>query len=186
LVDVADYGWVQDQDRSLNPAACITLVPGGDVAAVLRAFGAEPLPTPLDEAEEDNVVFAVGVVETPDGIIAIEINGYQGCRSEVLRCVAAHGRAASAFWNVNAVTRVSLAQDGRILSAFEAMPGSQRVGDAPEVADEYVGDLQFAIGEWTPSTLVVAERFTGLRLTPEMVDRMDSVHIIRPVARDQS
>jgi Family of unknown function (DUF6461) len=129
-------------------------------------------------------VEAVGVAEVPGGVIAVEFNGFQGSRPEVLRAVSAGGKAASAYWNVNSATRVSLAQSGRLLSAFEAGADSRREGEAPHLADPLMTDLGFEPGQCHASMLVITHRFTGLMVTPEVVAGIDGMHVITPVLSD--
>lgn len=183
MVDTTDYQWLSNPYGWLSDAACVTAAPGANKADVLAAFGAEPATIPVAETDF-GVMPAVGVVEVPGGIVAVEVNGWEGSRAEVLRAVAAHGQAASAYWNVNALTRVSLARDGRVLSAFEAWADSRRHGDDPGIADEFIDGLDFDHGNRKPCMLVVVERFTGLRLTADIVESIDRVHLITPVPSD--
>jgi hypothetical protein len=68
-------------------------------------------------------------------VLAVEINGWQGSRTEVLARISRGTRAVSAFWNVNALTRFSYAVEGRVLTAFEAMSPDSRQGAEPDALE---------------------------------------------------
>lgn len=181
---VAAYSWLNDA-TSRMVAACVTVVVGGSREQVLAGFGVEPgAPTMSAEEAVLDSASTVGLAEVEAGIVAVEFNGYQASRPEVLRTLAARNKAASAYWNVNALTRVSLAQTGRLLSAFEAGATTRRDGEAPAVADALMADLDFQAGQWNACMLVMVERFTGVQVTSALVASIDRVHLVTPVLQD--
>jgi predicted dehydrogenase len=126
----------------LGDAGCVTFVAGADADTVLAAFGADTSsPMTVEEASTE-MVPAVCVVRTPHGVVAAEENGFQGSRAEVLRVVSASGTAASMFWNINMVTRLSLARDGDITFAEELIGF-----DEPAIAEQLPGPLVAALAD---------------------------------------
>ncbi|MEL3946389.1 DUF6461 domain-containing protein [Streptomyces sp. LNU-CPARS28] len=106
----------------LNEAATFTAVHGADEDAVIRLFGGDPehaRPMTLEDLRNQDHGDRILVSRSGTAVVVVEDNGYQGSREEVLRPLSRLGRTASAYWNVNAVSRLSLAEDGLIASAFE-------------------------------------------------------------------
>jgi hypothetical protein len=59
-------------------------------------------------------VLAVSVVDVPGGVIAVEVNGFQGSLPEVIQRLSVGGATASMFWNVNDDNAFSCGRDGEI------------------------------------------------------------------------
>ncbi|WP_020667266.1 DUF6461 domain-containing protein [Amycolatopsis nigrescens] len=164
------YRWVNDS--ALQVAATVTVATGITSEEVLHAFGADPAePAALTELREAMGIDPwVAVLEVDGAVVAIEENGYQGSYGPVLRPLSQAGRAASMYWNVNAVTRLSMARNGEVLMSCE--PGTQDPPDDPEVTAALEGldldDFHNRIGKG----LVAVERFTGHELRPGDLDRI--------------
>ena len=107
MPDPSDYAWV---DEVLGDAACVTAIAGATREAVLAAFRTEVSPRDVG---------AIDAHEVPGGVIAVELNGFQGARDEVLRRLSDHGRAASIYWNVEDDNAFSCARDGRVESTVD-------------------------------------------------------------------
>src|SRR3982751_1202749 len=114
---------------------------GGDPEAVARSVP--------DEVPDGWAVFHLHPVGS--AVTLLEVNGSQGSRVEVLRRLSDGARVHSAFWNVNAVSRLSYAVYGKVLTAFEAF-------DLPDWADtaylaDDLDDLDAAVlrydGHWS-------------------------------------
>ncbi len=104
---------------------------GSAVDDVVRAFGGDPAdPRPADRLRQDSGTPWVAVAVVDDAVVVFEENGYQGTRDGVLAAVSRRGRAASAFWNANALTALSFARGGEVLASFEPGPCPS---DDPEV-----------------------------------------------------
>jgi hypothetical protein len=161
---------------------CITVATGISPEAALLAFGADPdaEPVALAELEEPSV----SVVPLNGAVVAVEDNGYEGSRREVLRPLSRAGRAAGVFWNVNYVMKVSVAEGGRLLGAFDPFGPDQRWGDDPAVIAPLIADLDFDEGDRVALGMVVVERFTGVRVTQDMLDGLDRAYVIEPVLDD--
>ncbi|MGH3280904.1 MAG: DUF6461 domain-containing protein [Trebonia sp.] len=168
-LEVESFEWIY---RSiLGEAGCVTLIEAGDPAAVVRAFGGRMEEARRLSAEEIGEVFggepSVAVRRQGDWVIAIEDNGWQGSRTEVLRRVCEETRAVSAFWNVNAVTRFSYAADGRLLTGFDALTPEWRDGDDPDCLEETRDGLPWQDDRRVALVLALAARVTGQQVSPE-------------------
>ncbi|WP_086838788.1 DUF6461 domain-containing protein [Amycolatopsis kentuckyensis] len=170
----AQYRWI---GRSrLTVAATVTVVTGLPAEEVIRAFGADPArPEPPEEWREAYADPWVEVLDLDGVVVAIEENGYYGSRAPVLTAASRAGRAASMFWNVNAVTRLSFARGGEVLASFE--PGLSEPSPDAEVIAALAGlDLQ-DFRDRTEKGLVAVERFTGRGLYPEDLEDLDRLGV---------
>ncbi|WP_261562111.1 DUF6461 domain-containing protein [Frankia tisae] len=167
----------------LQEAATITVVAGADRDDVVRAFGADPrhrrsLVSLIDLPDRDGWVAALALPEAGVVVVA-EDNGFTGSDPEVMRALSRLGPAASMFWNVNALTRLTLARAGDIVVADE-LTASYPAG--PEAAPYLAGIDLTARQNWIAKGLLVVERFTGYGLRPGDLDRLwteDLAHRIR-------
>ncbi|MFF5234381.1 DUF6461 domain-containing protein [Dactylosporangium sp. NPDC000521] len=163
------YRWVRRSPLSV--AATVTVVAGATLEQTLRAFGADPnRPESIDDIRR--ILSSSGAIESwvtaldaGDAVLVVEDNGYRGSNAAVLCAASASGRAASMFWNVNAVTRLSFAEGGQLLASFEPWGRDETV--PPKVAAVLAG-LDFAEpGDRTEKGLVAVERFTGRGITAD-------------------
>jgi hypothetical protein len=169
------YRWVKRS--ALDIAATVTVVTGSAVGEVLRAFGADPeRPESLRAIANDvngrmSIDPWVAVLEAGTAVLAIEYNGFQGSNEAVMRRASARGRAASMFWNVNAMTRLSFAEDGQLLASFEP---PEDVDAGPAVAAALDG-LDFDdYRNKTAKGLVTVQRFTGRGITARDLDQIEA------------
>lgn len=162
--EVERFGWVHD---GIGDAACVTMVESDDPGAVARAFGGV-----LDHAwdgtlgdlhDDGGVSRQVAVRRVGDGglVIAIEINGYQGSLPKVMRRVAEHGRAVSAFWNIDMNTSFCYGADGRLLTTFDVMAPDGRHGDAPDCLEGFRAGLPWDDGDWIQLMFALSARVLG-------------------------
>jgi hypothetical protein len=182
------YRWVEDS--ALSVAATVTVVTGATVDEVLRAFGADPARAEslreLDAEEtEYTLVARVAALATDAAVVAVEYNGWAGSLEPVLCRASAGGRAASMFWNVNAVTRLSFAEGGQVLASFEPLldPPEEAVA-VPAVAAALAG-LDFE-DPWDTAGkgLVAVERFTGRGITAEDLERIETADVAFRIVED--
>ncbi|HVV08543.1 DUF6461 domain-containing protein [Amycolatopsis sp.] len=164
------HRWVRTS--SLGQAGTVTVVTGATPDDVVTAFGADPAePVPATDLAAEGVAW-VAVLPVESAVIAVEFNGFQGANARVLRALSENGRAASMFWNVNALTRLSLAAEGEIVAAFE--PGMQETPDIGELAI----DLELAdYHDRVAKGLVVVERFTGRGFTREDLRQLEEFDV---------
>jgi Family of unknown function (DUF6461) len=180
LPDLSRHEWLSDSAQtSLFEAGCVTLIAGALAKKVLTAFGADaderiPVAEVLDDAQA-----AVSVVEVDGGVIAVEFNGYQGSRPQVLQAAARPGKAASMFWNVNGHERFGCAQRGKVLTSYDLVLGDDRdqfpkmLLPLLELADNDQTDLT-ALG------LAMAEQFTSITVTKDLIDAITVAYLLHP------
>lgn len=169
------YRWVKRS--ALDIAATVTVVTGATAEEVLRAFGADPeRPESLRAIANDvngrmSIDPWVAVLEAGTAVLAIEYNGFRGSNEAVIRRASARGRAASMFWNVNAMTRLSFAEDGQVLASFEP---PEDVDAGPAVAAALDG-LDFDdYRNKTAKGLVAVQRFTGRGLAARDLHQIEA------------
>jgi hypothetical protein len=173
------YRWLRRS--TLGEAATITVVTGVGVADVLRAFGADPTRPESMRAISDDLMSRqsidpwVAVLDVGDAVLAVEYNGWQGSTAPVLTRASAGGRAASMFWNVNAVTRLSFAEHGEVLLSVEPFDDL----DAPPPVAATLAGLDFADHHRGKRLmgLVAVQRFTGHGITAEDVARIEAADV---------
>nr|WP_241684333.1 DUF6461 domain-containing protein [Actinomadura sp. J1-007] len=145
------------------------MVESDDPGAVARAFGGvldQAWDGSLGELHDDGgVTRQVAVRRVGDGdgglVIGIEINGYQGSLPEVVRRVAEHGRAVSAFWNIDRNTSFCHGADGRLLTTFDVMAPDGRHGDAPDCLEGLRAGLPWDDGDWIQLMFALSARVLG-------------------------
>ncbi|WP_189870318.1 DUF6461 domain-containing protein [Streptomyces bluensis] len=123
-------------DLRLSTAATFTAICTADEDNVIRCFGGDPAqarPGTLSDTTGgwDGEKPRIAISRSGTTVVVVEDNQFQGSREEVLRPLSRLGRAASAFWNVNANSRLSLAEDGLVQSAFDLYRPDQPHGAAP-------------------------------------------------------
>jgi hypothetical protein len=193
----ADYAWFND--HWLRQGFCITLVRGLDEAEVLRRFGGErsqPRTLTVAEAGELSASSHAGypqlvLVATADGwSVALEDNGFEGWRPEVLRALSDGTRAVSVFDNGNE-GYFSSAADGRLLVQFELLFPQRRWGAQPDLLLPQMRAVgldpdwqQPPPGELDTAALALAERVTGVQLNPGMLDGPLAAAEIVPLLED--
>jgi Family of unknown function (DUF6461) len=162
---------------ALSVAATVTIATGLASDDVLRAFGADPSrpESATALAAEDLGSYPSGppvrwvlVTERDGAVLAVELNGWRGSDADVVAAASVAGRAASSYWNVNALRRLTFAEGGRVLAAFEPPDDPAH----PAVLDAMAG-LDFdSYRDWTAKCLVAVERFAGLGITAADVARL--------------
>jgi Family of unknown function (DUF6461) len=163
IPEVAAFGWVAG--TVIGDAACLTLVRSADPYLVARGFGGDPAgarPVTLAEAAEafpDSSWLAVRVVGL--WVLAVEVNGWQGTRPEVLERLSAGTRAVSVYWNVNGQTRFSLAAAGHVLTTFDPQFPDRRDGADPDGLEAVRAGLPWDDALPRPLALALAARVTG-------------------------
>ena len=169
------YRWVGE--GRAGEAATFTVVTGASVDEVLTAFGADPTqPVSLDDcAGQSGIEPWVAVTEVPGAVVAVEYNGWQGAQDPVLRAASASGLAASMYWNVNALTRLSFARAGVVLDGFEVL--FEHESPDPDVRAALAGIDFSEFGHMPENGLVAVERFTGVGVRAEDVERIDTADV---------
>ncbi len=165
-------------------AATFTAVRGSDEDAVIRLFGDEPgraRTMDLEDLREHYDGDLILVSRSGPAVVVVECNGYQGSREEVLRPLSRLGRAASAFWNVNAVSRLSLAEDGLVSAVLDMVVPENVFGARPDAWRSLLEGLSFGVGAGWGEGLAAVERATGARFDDAWVRGLHRVVEIAPV-----
>ncbi|WP_150494703.1 DUF6461 domain-containing protein [Streptomyces kanamyceticus] len=153
-------------DLGLDEAATFTAVCGADEEDVIRLFGGDPeraRPMNLEELRDYDEGDLILVSRSGPAVVVVEGNGYQGSREEVLRPLSRLGRTASAFWNVNAVSRLSLAEDGLLSAVLDMVVPEDPYGARPDAWDSLLEGLPLGVDAGWGSGLAAVERATGAR-----------------------
>jgi hypothetical protein len=180
----ADYVWFRD--HWLREAFCITLVRGLDQREVLGRFGGErsrPRTLTAVAAGELSGSFQAGypqivLVTKADGwAVAVEDNGWEGSRPEVLRALSGGTQAVSVYRNVNALGYFSDAVDGQLLVQFEPLFPQRRWGSRPDLLLPQMRAVGLdpdwdepPYGDIDTAALALAERVTGVHLDAALLD----------------
>jgi hypothetical protein len=149
---------------------------------VLRAFGADPNQPESIQAIDGSTDPWVAVLDVDGAVLAVEYNGWQGSNRPVLARASSRGRAASMYWNVNAVTRLSFAEHGEVLLSVEPFDDIEA---PPPVAGTLVG-LAFADYHRGKQSmgLVAVQRFTGYGMTADDLARIEAADIAFRIVPD--
>jgi Family of unknown function (DUF6461) len=180
----ADYAWLDD--HWLREAFCITLARGLDEAELLRRFGGEHgQPRTLTAAEAGHLSGSLRagypriVLATRIGgwAVAVEDNGWEGSRPEVLRALSRGTRAVSVYRNVNALGYFSDAVGGDLRLQFELLFPQRRWGSQPDALLPQMRGVgldpdapELANVQVDAAALALAERVTGVHLDPEVLE----------------
>lgn len=162
------------------PALCLTVLAGQPPASTVSAFTSDTTAAPVTTREAGNQP-AVGVTAIQGGTLAVEVNGYEGNRENLLRAASKAGRAGSVYWNVDRLVMLSFAENGNIVVVYEV----------PTLRDGYLGSenaarvfdgLDFADPETTVASAVLAlQRYCGVEFSAADVTAVDTFQPFLPV-----
>jgi hypothetical protein len=188
----ADYRWIAEPGFAawIEGGYCLTFVRDVRAAALIDLLRGSRRGTVPDLAGLDERSFAAwqgpdagrlllaGVRDLPEGALMIEVNGYLGVTASVMEPVARLAEVVAHFQNVNALDQFTWWRDGVALLDFEAVTGVMLTEPSPEVralvaacvplARDPLEDVPWA--DIRPGVFALAERITGLRITPELLD----------------
>ncbi|MER5556169.1 DUF6461 domain-containing protein [Streptomyces sp. NPDC002793] len=180
----ADYGWLKEQYAFLMEAYCITLVQGLPPDGLLKALGAaswehvtgvRAMEVPAYERSEDGGYF-VGVAAVGDWSLMVEYNGFVGVTDALMLPISQGREVVSHFCNVNAVDHFCWYEDGTTRLHFQPLFAYQRDGSHPDRVLTEMEEAGFDLDDTdernyeghTEAAFALAERLTGVRLTPEL------------------
>ncbi|WP_433173525.1 DUF6461 domain-containing protein [Actinoallomurus sp. CA-150999] len=192
----ADYAWIGDDGGGgLFSASCLTLVRGVTPREFMDRLGARIMFDALELAEEftdlsfqywdephyGDVQFIGAMTVAGDGgdwTLALEVNGHLGVTPSVVVPVSAGTRLVSHRYNGgNAFGSFYWIEDGDIRLEFEPLFAHHREGSTPDALLEDMKQIGFDleedredIGPTTTAAFALAERLTGVRVTPAMLD----------------
>jgi hypothetical protein len=188
-VDSVDYAAAEDRLRGalLDAYDCdggmVTVIVGCTVAAVLDAFGVAPDDPgePWPGLERGDGWGQVAILELPGAVVAVESEGAEGTRPEVLHRASRTGRAGSLYWlHAVAHNQLSFAKGGVVLYSEDAWYEPRVEGD-PQLQSVVAG-LDFD-DNWKVSGFLAIEGFTGVRIDAAPVGPV-LVHRVVPRLRD--
>lgn len=157
-----EYPWADD-----GLVACITVtaMPSADAAIHALLPGAQEVAS-YEAAQEatwadDGLVSHTITIQTDRHVIVWEDNGYLGAGEEQFLRLCEPGPAGSVFVNVNAVSRLLLGDEGRIVREFD--PLFRRETDEGE-GDPLPAEaaLDWSTGRHISSSLLLIASYTGL------------------------
>lgn len=161
----------------LGEAGCLTVVVGADTEKVLDAFAAESKERVSIEDASLVPTPHVAVADAAGGaLVAVELNGYEGSRPEVLARASRRGKAASVYWEINGMVTVSCASRGRLVASADLSEGTEdadlpaRLRTLLPAADD---DLVAAGG-------AMVERYTGITVPPGVLDGLPEAYVVHP------
>lgn len=190
MTDTAAYRWLDPlhQQTHFAVAACVTVVRGLDVAETVLAFGGDPSlpPQPLQSFEEMGYYLEVAAVgQVGEVVVAVEPNGFQGSRPEVLRAASRLGDAVSVYWNVNLHCRFSYSVVGKLVTSFDPLHTEWRSGSDPERLLGEMATLPFGIeNDPIPAAFLLAARLTGRALSREDIEGVTDSWPLVPLLGD--
>ncbi len=187
------YGWLNKppyQDL-VEYGYCITTVAGLGALDLIRELDATPTGQArgFDELsrlsyERWGVVGAgrelvAGFRDTEAGSIMVEINGYAGVSDGVMQPVSVGREVVAHFSNVNAYDRFLWWKDGEVLLDWE--PGIAHFVRSPSaeiramivesgIPLDDADRADFAWSHLRPRVFALAERLSGTRVTPELLE----------------
>ncbi|CAL9368899.1 hypothetical protein SUDANB37_00844 [Streptomyces sp. enrichment culture] len=187
-VTAADYRWLGDHCPELIEAYCLTLVHAVSPEEALRRLraraegrvtGISALVEAAAEAwkESGGDRHFVGVCAVDGWTLVVEPNGYLGSLDEAAGPLSRGTELVTHFRNVNAVDHFSRYVDGELRVHFEPLFPYARDGADPDGAVALMREVGFDLREddgdlqaTTEAAFALAERITGVRLTPGLLD----------------
>ncbi|XRQ09089.1 DUF6461 domain-containing protein [Actinomadura welshii] len=191
----ADYEWINDYSE-LSEAYCATLVRGVTVPEFLKGMRARPrgeasgypeLERQTREVyeEHNSNAYLIGATLVPgdqgDWVLGLECNGFLGTLSHLVNPLSRGTRLVSHFCNVNAHDQFLWCEDGTLRTFFEPLFPTARDGSTPDELVEAMKEAGFDLEEdeetepdfsmTTEAAFALAERLTGVHLTPELLDK---------------
>ncbi|MGW3506460.1 DUF6461 domain-containing protein [Streptomyces sp. NPDC000994] len=177
-----DYRWFEADFAQLAEAYCITMVRGITPVEVLR-----PHAYKTAQVQQGSHGY-LGVAPLEDWSVMVEPNGYIGTLDGVLSRLSAGRTAVSHFRNVNAVDHFNWFENAELRLHFEPLFAYYRDGSDPDSLVTPMREVGFAVEEGTddldmvtPATFALAERVTGIRLTPEFLENTQFIEGLAPI-----
>ncbi|MCL7380301.1 DUF6461 domain-containing protein [Streptomyces sp. 35G-GA-8] len=186
---VTDYLWFQERFPDLAQAYCLTLVDSLPPAAVLDRLGGRAeqsrtgVAAVVDEAFDllertANARQFIAMTTVGSWTLLIEPCGFPRVDEEQALPASAGTRWVSHFVSINALSAFLWAEDTTIRLMFDPTVPDDRWGATPDELLEAMHDSGFqfwsevsetATDLSTPAAFALAERLTGVRITPGLL-----------------
>jgi uncharacterized protein DUF6461 len=139
----SDYSWLSETNPEwarISVAYCFSLVREVEPLVALSKIGGEvDAASPMTLSDAVALTYDVTVFsdialacQVEDWTIVIEVNGFQGSRSEVLSSLSWQTEAVTAYRNVNDVGHFSHAMNGDVWTSFDPLFPGRRDGRYPD------------------------------------------------------
>lgn len=200
----ADYAWFdEDRPTGLDELYCLTLVRGLTPAEFLARIGAraqaprtglaalfEPSMEMWGEEHQGKSLF-IGATTVPgdggDWALGVEINGFLGVTEAVIVPASAGTRLVSHYSN-NGPDHFYWIEDGDIRLNFNPLEPAYREGSTPDALVGIMHEVGFDLREdgdnaehCIAAAFALAERLTGVRITPDLLEESTYACGIAPV-----
>jgi hypothetical protein len=198
------YSWFEDRPAGLSEAYCLTLARGltsdqflsrvgSRPASLLRGIGAVFEPSMDLWSEHPDKGMLIAITDVPgdggDWALGVEVNGFLGVTPAVIIPLSAGTRVVSHFRNIEMVDRFCWAEDGDIRLSFAPLSPCYRQGSTPDALVDVMQEVGFDLNEDSDSedeqsaeaALALAERLTGVHLTPEFLEQATYTCGVAPV-----
>ncbi|MEO3805674.1 DUF6461 domain-containing protein [Nonomuraea sp. B1E8] len=176
-MDPVDEHFADLLEAGLPRQLCLTWCQGDDLEVVARDFGADLAgglwadPDELEELEEEHRGELLQLTAADGWVIALEPQGFEGSRKEVLTRLSRSEQALSVYWNVEMDSAIAYADGGRVLTTFNLVNPDERTGDDPHSLDHLLSQVGLNGGQPTHArkarSLALGELISGRTLTPE-------------------
>lgn len=182
--ELGRYAWVAASPLAV--AGCVSLVEGADIDGVAWGIGGDLDQAVTIEFSQLPAVFgdrpAAALRSFGPWTLAVEINGCQGSRPEVLRRLSASGQAVTASWTGSGETAFGYAADGTVLTTFEARSPDRRSGAEPDRLEQLRAGLPWEAPDADRVALMLAltARIAGIALAPPSLTGLFTAIPLRP------
>ena len=204
-VTASDYMWFEHRPEGLSEAYCLTLAQGLTPAEFLRRIGSQPQwqlqgvdalfePSMDIWHEYPAKGLFIGVTTIPgdigDWALGVEINGFLGVTPEVIIPLSAGTQVVAHSRDIEAVDRFYWVEDGDIRLTFTPLSSCYREGSTPNAVVDLMREVGFDVSEDdaeadhpTEAALALAERMTGVHLTPQLLEQATYICGVAPAPR---
>ncbi|MEU5876053.1 DUF6461 domain-containing protein [Spirillospora sp. NPDC047279] len=189
-----DYQWINDYSE-LAEAYCAVLIRGVTPQDFLRGMRAEHRGSASGYAdlerhtrdvweEHSDNAYLIGATtvlgDQGEWVLGLESNGFLGTLPHLVAPLSNGTRLVAHFCNVNAHDLFLWYEDGSRRTAFEPLFPGHRDGSAPDELVNVMAEVGFDLQQdedeqdfslTTEAAFALAERLSGVRLTPEVLDK---------------
>lgn len=171
------YEWF---DTAYDLSWTVAVIEGRAADDVVRVYGGDPeqpagtwtyRQATVPETEFGHY-FHVQTLTHDRYVVAIENNGWSGSIPEIARR-ASQGKARylSVYWNVNGMSNITQAENGRVIAYFDPLYVEE--GEGPqdgEIYPEWIKGLTIDAGHVRSTALALVEQQTGLAFDRSWLD----------------